>query len=129
MVTLSPRTVVIHGKFGITPILMSVNLIILLFNFSFCSRNKKVCKGQPCLAITTSTSTTTITTTTTTSKPILDENINKTIDQTCSNGWSVWINVNTLNSKSLTKFEYMPTFEDLKSIEYNNVKNLKGKVR
>lgn len=105
------------------------NHYFILFYFSFCSRNKKVCKGQPCLAITTSTSTTTITTTTTTSKPILDQNINKTIEQLCSDGWSAWINVNTLNSKGPTKYEYIPTFEDLKSIEYNSVEDLKGNVR
>ncbi|VVC41699.1 Hypothetical protein CINCED_3A025143 [Cinara cedri] len=88
----------------------------------FCSRNKKVCKGQPC--DTTSTSTTTTTTTTTTSKPILDQSKNKT----CSNGWSAWIHVNRLHSKRHNKFEYLPTFEDLKSIEYNSMEGLNNTV-
>jgi hypothetical protein len=77
----------------------------------------------------TTTTTTSTTTTTTTSKPISDQNINKTIEVLCTDGWSAWIKVNQLKSKSLTKFEYMPTFEDLISIEHDGKVGLKNNVR
>lgn len=93
---------------------------------SFCSRNKKICKGQPCDTTSTSTTTTTTTatpavTTTTTSKPILDQSKSKFV-QNCTVGWSAWIHVNRLHGKSHDKFEYLPTFEDLKSVDYNTIK-------
>lgn len=72
-----------------------------------------MCKGQPCH---------------TTSNPILDQSNNITIEQTCSTGWSVWINVNQLKNEEFTKFEYMPSFEDLKSVKYNDIKGLKSEV-
>lgn len=99
--------------------------------FSFCSRNKKVCKGQPCETMSTSTTTvepTTVVTTTTTSKPILDQSKNITIKQ-CLDGWSTWIHVNRLHSKNHNKFEYLPTFEDLKSVEYKDIKWSNNTVR
>lgn len=99
----------------------------------FCSRNKKICKGQPCStpAIITTPTTTfndiTTTTTTTTSKPISDQHINKTIVRlSCTDGWSSWIKVNQLKSKSLTKFEYMPTFKELVSIQLDIIEDLKN---
>lgn len=107
-------------------LLRSLITIKWIFYYSFCSRNKKVCKGQPCYTTTKTVFTTIITTTT--SNPISDQNNNKTIEKSCLNGWSSWININRINSKGLTKYEYMPTFNDLKSIEYNNEKGVKNKV-
>lgn len=78
---------------------------------------------------TTTTTTTSTTTTTTTSIPILDQNYNKTVKQSCTDGWSAWINVNKLSSKGSNRFEYLPTFEDLNSTEMNSVNGLDINVR
>lgn len=72
-----------------------------------------MCKGQPCQ---------------TTANPILDQTKNNTIDNICVTGWSSWINVNQLNIKEPMKYEYMPTFEDLKSTKYNEINGLENEV-
>lgn len=127
MVILFLKTVVIHGKFSISVFINQDKMNIIYY--SFCSRNKKVCKGQPCYTTTTTTTIISTISTSTTSNPISDQNINKTIEKLCLNGWSAWIHINQLNSsKVLSKYEYMPTFYDLKSKEYNNLKEVKNKV-
>uniref|UniRef100_A0A481MQJ2 Hemolectin n=1 Tax=Nipponaphis monzeni TaxID=196483 RepID=A0A481MQJ2_9HEMI len=86
----------------------------------FCSRNRKVCKGQPCP--TTITTTTVTTSTTTTIRPVSEKTNNKTIKYSCSDGWSAWINVN--QPKNEIKFDFLPTFEDINSKKNNDVNSL-----
>ena len=56
------------------------------FHSSYCSKNQKICQGQPCVDRTTMTLTTTPTTPTTTPESMAIS--------ACVSGWSGWINAN-----------------------------------
>lgn len=107
--------------------------ITRLFRFSFCSRNKQVCKGQPCTTTTTAaavtTTTVTWTTTTTTGVPISDQTTEHPAGRPCSDGWSAWIAVKRLTGKGSKKSEYIPTFGDLESKGRGDVHGLENNVR